>query len=63
MSALLSYLFGILTGAYLATQTAVLHMPTFHLPKTLAVDPVIVGFAVIVLLTIINAKSGKRGRK
>lgn len=62
MNTLVTFILGILAGAYLATQATALHMPTFHLPKTLAVNPVLIGFAVIVVLTIMNAK-GKRGRK
>lgn len=66
MNTLVTFILGILAGAYLAAQTNVLHMPTFHLPKLLLttpeIDPVLIGFAVIVVLTIINAK-GKRGNK
>ena len=62
MNTLVTFILGILAGAYLAAQTNVLHMPTFHLPKTLAVDPVLIGFAIIAVLTIMNAK-GKRGSK
>ncbi|MBO0612966.1 hypothetical protein [Thiothrix fructosivorans] len=62
MKTVITFIIGIVTGAYLAAQTNVLHMPTFHLPKTLAVDPVLIGFAVIVVLTILSA-TGKRGSK
>ena len=62
MNALVTYILGIVTGAYLAAQATALHMPTYHLPKTPEIDPVLIGFAVIAVLTIINAK-GKRGSK
>ena len=57
------FIAGLIAGMWLAGQTKALHMPTFHIPRSISIDPVVILLAVIVVLAIMAARGKHNPRR
>ena len=59
MKGFLFFLTGLTAGCWLAAQARVLHLPVFHLPRSIQLDPLAL-LLVAIALMVLFAMRGKR---
>lgn len=63
MTGFMFFLAGMVTGLWVHAQYKAIHLPVFHLPHTIQLDPLALLLAAIALMTLFSMRGKRTGGK